>query len=600
MNTKVTYLKFIVVTLFLVWTILIVSILVNWFNQENRHAERLAFKEATVSIKKDLAYRSWVTSHGGVYVPITEQTRPNPYLSHIPNRDIKTEAGMWLTLINPAYAIKQTMKNYSELYGTKGRIVSNLPLNPDNKADKWESDSLNIIENTRTPHHEIHPIDGQDHMRLIIPLFTEEGCLKCHGHQGYTVGDVRGGISASIALAPYYTSAVSRLKASLPYVVVVWLIGVATILLGYWRTRRYISEKIASYEQHIFSIVDMIENRDSYTAGHTKRVGQYASLIAKQMGYSAKAIDKLYRASMVHDVGKISTPDSILLKPGKLSPLERKIIQQHVVTSYQMLKRVDIFQGIAEIVRHHHEQYDGSGYPQGLKGEQIPILSQIMSVADAFDAMTTDRVYKGRKTIQSALEELQLLANKQFNAEVVEAAQIALKDIARPKSNQLPVNEIEKERFAYFYKDQLTGAYNRDYLNNMLLINSDKQSEDPYNCINLILLTNFTQYNKEQGWERGNKILIHVTQSLLSSFPDALIFRIHGDDFIVLHKQHYAIEGELGPIDALLEGTEISLDTLHVNIKEDGIGSVDKLDNWLVSANREKESLENNQLIISQ
>ncbi|ABV37873.1 Response regulator containing a CheY-like protein receiver domain and an HD-GYP domain-like protein [Shewanella sediminis HAW-EB3] len=581
MNTKVTYLKFIVVTLFLIWTILIVSILINWFSQENRHAERLALKEATVSIKKDLAYRSWVTSHGGVYVPITEHTQPNPYLAHIPNRDIKTETGQGLTLMNPAYAIKQTMKNYSELYGTKGRIVSNTPLNPDNKADKWESDSLNIIEDTRTPHHEIHPIDGQEHMRLIIPLFTEEGCLKCHGHQGYKVGDVRGGISASIALSPYYTSAVSRLKASLPYVAVVWLIGVATILLGYWRTRRYISEKIASYEQHIFSIVDMIENRDSYTAGHTKRVGKYASLIAKQMGYSDRAIDKLYRASMVHDVGKISTPDSILLKPGRLSPLERKIIQQHVVTSYQMLKRVDIFQGIAEIVRHHHEHYDGSGYPQGLKGEQIPMLSQIMSVADAFDAMTTDRVYKGRKTIQSALEELQLLGGKQFNAEVVKAAQIALKGVASPKSNQLPVNEIEKERFAYFYKDQLTGAYNRDYLNNMLLINSDKYSEAPYNCINLILLTNFTQYNKEQGWEKGNKILIDVTQSLIFSFPEALIFRIHGDDFIVLHKQHYPIEGELGPIDALLCDTGISLDTLHVNIKEDCIGSVDKLDNWL-------------------
>lgn len=584
MNTKVTYLKFIVVTLFVIWTVLIVSLLINWFNQENRHAERLAFKEATVSINKDLAYRAWVTFHGGVYVPVTSQTQPNPYLEHIPNRDIETETGQRLTLINPSYAIKQTMKNYSDLYGTKGRITSNAPLNPDNKADSWESDSLYIIKNTKTPHHEIHPINDQDYMRLIIPLFTEEGCLKCHGHQGYNVGDVHGGVSASIALSPYYDDAFSRLKANLPYVVMIWLIGVATLFLGYWLTRRYISEKISSYEQHIFSIVDMIENRDSYTAGHTKRVGKYASLIAAQMGYSARAIDKLYRASMVHDVGKISTPDSILLKPGRLSPLERKIIQQHVVTSYQMLRRVDIFQGIAEIVRHHHEHYDGSGYPQGLKGAQIPLLSQVMSVADAFDAMTTDRVYKGRKTITSALEELQLLAGKQFSSEVVKAAQIALKDVVSPKSNQLPVNEIEKERFAYFYKDQLTGAYNRDYLNNMLLINGDKQSDAPYNCIHMILLTNFTQYNKGQGWEKGNKILIDVTQSLMASFPSALIFRIHGDDFIILHKQHYALEGELGPIDAQLEGTGISLDTLHVNIKEDGIGSVDKLDNWLVSA----------------
>ena len=183
------------------------------------------------------------------------------------------------------------------------------------------------------------------------------------------------------------------------------------------------------------------------------------------MGYNEDTIDKLYRASMVHDIGKISTPDSILLKPGKLSTLEYKLIQEHVSTSYQLLKKVDIFHDIAEIVRHHHESFNGSGYPQGLKGSQIPMLSQIMTVADAFDAMTTNRIYKGKKTLDASLEELQTLAGKQFNAQVVQAAVVALKGIEIPDSNQQPRNQIEHERFAYFYKDQLTSAYNRDYLN---------------------------------------------------------------------------------------------------------------------------------------
>ena len=105
--------------------------------------------------------------------------------------------------------------------------------------------------------------------------------------------------------------------------------------------------KIRDYEQHIFSLVKIIEKRDRYTAGHSQRVATYSALIAKEMGYSKHEVDTLYRACMLHDIGKISTPDSILLKPEKLNNLEYEIIKEHVTVSYELLNKVDIYRDIA-------------------------------------------------------------------------------------------------------------------------------------------------------------------------------------------------------------------------------------------------------------
>ncbi|MCW8928951.1 MAG: DUF3365 domain-containing protein [Gammaproteobacteria bacterium] len=583
MGRQISILKHITISVFILWTLLMTLFLITQKKQLYDQAEMLALNEAKVNIKKDLAYRSWVTSHGGVYVPITRRTPPNPYLSHIPNRDVKTDDGQQLTLMNPAYTLFQMMSDYANNYGTKGHLTSKKLLNPKNKPDQWESKVLNIVDKTKKAHNEIQLIDGQPHLRLLNPLITETGCLKCHGHQGYKEGDVRGGVSVSIPLTPYYDSAYSHFKPEIVFIIIIWFFGSSVITFGYNKIHQYVSEKIANYEQHIFSLVDMIENRDSYTAGHTNRVAQYSSLIAKEMGYNEDSIDKLYRASMVHDIGKISTPDSILLKPGKLSTLEYKLIQEHVSTGYQLLKKVDIFHDIAEIVRHHHEFYNGSGYPQGLKGDQIPMLSQIMTVADAFDAMTTNRIYKGKKTLDASLAELQTLAGKQFNTQVVQAAIVALKNIEIPDSNQQPRNQIEQERFAYFYKDQLTSAYNRDYLNYILIAENDNHPDDAYQCINLFYTNHLSQYNKSKGWNQGNQLLIKIANEMFQLFPDGFIFRIYGDDFAVLHKQHYEIDTQLNQLNSIFNKENISFTHQHVNLELEGIDSVDDLDSWLLN-----------------
>lgn len=229
------------------------------------------------------------------------------------------------------------------------------------------------------------------------------------------------------------------------------------------------NEQIQNYEETIISFVKMIEQRDTYTAGHTTRVAKYSELIAKKMNLNDEKIHKLTKAAILHDIGKISTPDAVLLKPGTLNDLEYKMIKEHVTVGYEMLKEIKIYEDLAQIMLYHHERYDGSGYPKGLKGEEIPLLSSIMSVADAFDAMTSTRIYKKSKSVSQALEELKKLKGTQFNPKIVDIAVEVLKDIEVPSTiNQSPKNEIERERLAYFYKDYTTDFYNETYLKLML------------------------------------------------------------------------------------------------------------------------------------
>ena len=142
--------------------------------------------------------------HGGVYVFPTEKTPPNPYLSHIKDRDLTTTDGRTLTLMNPAYSLRELMENFSGLYGQKGHITSLKLINPNNKADEWETNVLkNFNKNVFTEYHEIYNYNNQESIRYMKALKVKQNCLKCHAHQGYKVGDIRGGISITIPMKKY-------------------------------------------------------------------------------------------------------------------------------------------------------------------------------------------------------------------------------------------------------------------------------------------------------------------------------------------------------------------------------------------------------------
>ncbi len=198
--------------------------------KEQRHLLEYARLEARANFNKDMALRAWAAKRGGVYVPVTPDTPPNPYLAHLPDRDVLTTSGRRLTLLNPAYMLRQVMNDFAGQYGIRGRITSLRPLNPVNTPDEWERRVLGQFEQGVSEVSEFAEIDGQPHLRYMRVFHTQEDCLKCHRHQGYKQGDVRGGIGVSVPLQPYLEIKQHTERTLLASYSLLWLLGGAGLL----------------------------------------------------------------------------------------------------------------------------------------------------------------------------------------------------------------------------------------------------------------------------------------------------------------------------------------------------------------------------------
>lgn len=181
-----------------------------------------------------------------------------------------------------------------------------------------------------------------------------------------------------------------------------------------------LSRRLQAMTQGVIrAIADTLEAKDRFVYGHARRVAGYAAAIGRRMRLSVPVLEQLSLAALMHDVGKISTPDSILLKPASLTDEERAVVRLHAERGAQLLAAVPEMEDIAAAVRYHHEDYDGAGYPEGLAGEQIPITSRIIRVADAYDAMTSPRPFRDALDHEAAVAELMKGAWKQYDPEVV-------------------------------------------------------------------------------------------------------------------------------------------------------------------------------------
>lgn len=169
------------------------------------------------------------------------------------------------------------------------------------------------------------------------------------------------------------------------------------------------------------AIVKTIDAKDIYTRGHSVRVGHYSAALAKALGLSDKQVSDMFMIGLLHDVGKIGVPDYILNKPDKLTAEEFDIIKGHTVIGRDILKEMPIVDHLAEGAYHHHERYDGSGYPEGLKGEAIPFVARILAVTDAYDAMNSDRVYRSRLSKDVIKSELINCRGTQFDPQMADA-----------------------------------------------------------------------------------------------------------------------------------------------------------------------------------
>jgi len=225
------------------WTFLVAaSVIWNFYRNHEETVERARIEAQTI-FQHNLAYRRWNTANGGVYAKVTDKNQPNPYIIS-PMRDIEMPDGTMLTLINPFQMTEQAYELLSKQspLASINRTVSLKPLNPDNAPDQWEEKALHAFEEGKTEFSEITEIDGRTYMRVLKPYITEDGCLKCHGRQGYKTGDIRGAMSIAVPMEPYYVASGTTARITLITHLFLWLIGAGAIVLFSGGLRRYQKE----------------------------------------------------------------------------------------------------------------------------------------------------------------------------------------------------------------------------------------------------------------------------------------------------------------------------------------------------------------------
>jgi PAS domain S-box-containing protein len=224
--------------LLFLWTVVVLGLFINDAVHIQGATEGLAVAEARAYFNKDQAARLWGASHGGVYVPVSHATQPNPFLVHVPERDIFSPSGRPLTLMNPAYMIRQMMEHYSSLHDVRGRITGLRYFREETAPDEWERRSLLAFETGCNEALEFTDMGGEPHLRLMRPLQTEEACLKCHEVQGDHSGGVRGGISIAVPMKRYLDYRRQELTTHALSFLALWVLGFGAIGTAGWKLQR--------------------------------------------------------------------------------------------------------------------------------------------------------------------------------------------------------------------------------------------------------------------------------------------------------------------------------------------------------------------------
>jgi len=232
----------------ILWSIFVAISLIWNLMVEKSGTIETAKIEARATLEKDKIYRRWNASHGGIYVLVTEATQSNRYLTRT-ERDIQTPSGRKLTKINPAYMTRQVHEMEMETNGVKGHITSLNPIRPENAPDIWEKYALEAFQKGKTEISSVEQIEGNSYMRLMGSLVTEKGCLVCHAKQGYKLGDIRGGISVSVPLAPLL--AIERIHVRTLYLWhgLLWLVGLTGIFFASYIFKKQINRRIKIEEK---------------------------------------------------------------------------------------------------------------------------------------------------------------------------------------------------------------------------------------------------------------------------------------------------------------------------------------------------------------
>ncbi|MBI5388367.1 MAG: PAS domain S-box protein [Verrucomicrobia bacterium] len=230
------------------WTLLLGAFLALDFSHTEHEVLEVAKAEARAAYRNDMIYRLWNADRGGVYVPVTESTPPNPHLAHVPQRDVTTASGQQLTLVNPAYMTRLVHELGRHEFGLRAHITSLKPLRPENAADAWESNALQRLARGEKEVSAVATVDGGAHLRFMAPMMTEERCLKCHAQQGYRVGDVRGGLAFAVPIHSEWLTPIHRhTRVSMLVLGSLWIVG----LCGIWLAPGSVRSRLAQRQERL-------------------------------------------------------------------------------------------------------------------------------------------------------------------------------------------------------------------------------------------------------------------------------------------------------------------------------------------------------------
>ena len=346
-----------------------------FWNINNLHQDKInhVLSEARSNWNKDQAFRGWATKHGGLYVRPNARTQPSPYLSHIPNRDIVTTDGMKLTLLNPAFMMRQMTEEYEDSYGIKGKITAKTVLNPINKADEWEAKALNAFESGETEVYEETLIDGSLYLRYMKPMSMKQGCMKCHGHLGIKIGEIHGGVSVSIPMKSYISMVDSTTQSILITHLLILFLGYLGIIAYGWMAKKREVERLnfetelkqhqKILEEQVLIRTKELKEKEQEAQENAKRLDQIMDTAAEGIITSdiSGTIESFNHAA--EDIFGFTAKDIIgknidLLIPGSLKHKHSEYVEKYVETGESLIV------GVGREVQ--AQRKDGSVFPASI------------------------------------------------------------------------------------------------------------------------------------------------------------------------------------------------------------------------------------------
>lgn len=364
----------------IVWTVTLV-ILLSWnINLIEEEALKRAYIYTKVGFDKDVLYRRWAAQHGGVYVRIDSLTPPNPYLSHIADRDIIIDSNLQLTLMNPAYITRQVYEFQEKISEVRGHITSLKPIRPENAPDPWEEQALLAFERGVKEVAEVSSIEGKDYFRFMAPFIIEESCLQCHAYQGYKLNDIRGGVSVSYPLDQVNILIDNDIRNQSLLYGLIWILGIGILSVSYRRLKKSDHRRLAA-EDSLLVLNSQLEevvkertfelqktNEDLQTEMDQRKSFEDALRVSEKRfrGLMEQAGDALFLSDFegnILEVNNRSCQTSGYSREELLSMKVRDLDSEFVTLEQQRAFWNSLNPGKTTTLKTTHKRKDGSLYP---------------------------------------------------------------------------------------------------------------------------------------------------------------------------------------------------------------------------------------------